>query len=1158
MKLSEIKRNLKHCLKEKVKINHKTILTFLMMGFISFSNVKLHIGSSLTDTSTAIGRGSISTGKNTQALGTNSFASGNNMSREQYEELLRANNEKLREIESKSNLLNDDLEVLENLKNENRDLNTKLEFMRNVENRINEVETEKNSRSPELIREIEEKKGYVISYKREIDDLENRIDIVNNMNLDNLNINDENSLNDYAIKLKRQMEKGKTFISEYGENGIDLEEYIQFFKKIPANYKDINPTKDKFTSINDENEFLFMPSNDSNSYNTSEKHYEDYKKWIEKKDNGDLYFKLEFHNDKLFKHINDVFNTSLSDKTNLGLEKPIYGYNVYGDKYPGDFDRLNKISLDDYLYGRSDTYEIKFRPITGLKKETVREGSRYVDYYYYTQEENYETPEEFYTDSGITIDNINELNTLNKEKYDIKYKHFNENKLNRHREILNTFITLKKEYSDLEKKENKNDNDYLKMEIINNKIKKYLEKSGENEDFELNYKYDGFKNVNGSIIKNLLNITPLNLNDSFSYSDDWNNYKKITKIDYFNKYGNIEYDKNEDNSINFYKIKANEYYKDLLKYYENKINEHNYSEFENKIRELDEIKDLKNTNSTLIEKFRKEIDRLKALERTVSDEIIVKESELNGFEIELANLRNSIERVNPESVEELRNNIEEKERIVNAKREEIETLKNSLVELSDGENAIATGSETVATGKNSIGLGTHNLVFAENGTALGNNISLVGKNLVAIGEGHSIIGQGSGTLGDPNVIYGNNNYVIGNDNKVGTENAPKNNVFILGSNVDASNVENAVVLGNNSTAVSNGISIGNANETRKIHFVKEAEISATSKEAVNGSQLFALADGSLGDININNWKNKLGITGNGNIIANPNAVSYDDDTKSSITLGNENKPTRIRNVAIPIKDLDATNKIYVDYNLNKIENKIKVIHNDINSATSHAIAMANIPQTPAGKLFGIGVAYGNYKGEQALALGLTATTKNKNLAFKSSVSFNTKKEYALGLGINYSFGNAYDVPTENKGLDKNVEKALKDLTNENKALKDKLHKINDGLISVLNDVKKMKYKFEDYILDGFEFNKYDLTKEQKEQLDLMIPKFVGENITIIGFADVKGDDKYNLNLGLNRANMVKKYLENKGIKNIRVASMGYNKITDGSDANNRRVEIIIK
>lgn len=64
-----------------------------------------------------------------------------------------------------------------------------------------------------------------------------------------------------------------------------------------------------------------------------------------------------------------------------------------------------------------------------------------------------------------------------------------------------------------------------------------------------------------------------------------------------------------------------------------------------------------------------------------------------------------------------------------------------------------------------------------------------------------------------------------------------------------------------------------------------------------------------------------------------------------------------------------------------------------------------------------------------------------------------------------------------------------------------------------------------------------------------------------GYTDLNGEDKYNLKLGMKRAEKVAKLLTENGVKVRYIRSRGYHEIISGNDKQqykNRRVEIIIK
>ena len=104
----------------------------------------------------------------------------------------------------------------------------------------------------------------------------------------------------------------------------------------------------------------------------------------------------------------------------------------------------------------------------------------------------------------------------------------------------------------------------------------------------------------------------------------------------------------------------------------------------------------------------------------------------------------------------------------------------------------------------------------------------------------------------------------------------------------------------------------------------------------------------------------------------------------------------------------------------------------------------------------------------------------------------------------------------------------------------------------------------------FDFNKSTLKPEAEEmltQLATNLESMGDESVRITGHTDSKGDNSYNKKLSLERANAVKDWLVNKGLKNQIITEgkgeeepIAENTTSDGKDneegrAKNRRVEV---
>ena len=221
--------------------------------------------------------------------------------------------------------------------------------------------------------------------------------------------------------------------------------------------------------------------------------------------------------------------------------------------------------------------------------------------------------------------------------------------------------------------------------------------------------------------------------------------------------------------------------------------------------------------------------------------------------------------------------------------------------------------DSSASGKFATAIGKSAVAHGDNAVAMGNSSKALGNDSIAIGTGNIVEANNSGAFGDPNVIKADatGSYAFGNNNVITTK-----NTFVLGNDVNnAGNstsregtVENSVYLGNKSTATAgdgsrtaslynikqdgtkgtsttagsvgtvitatvgnmtyggfqgakaNGVvSVGAAGDERRIQNVAAGEISSTSTDAINGSQLYSVANGIGNRINnLQGQINKLG------------------------------------------------------------------------------------------------------------------------------------------------------------------------------------------------------------------------------------------------------------------------------------------------------------
>ena len=221
-----------------------------------------------------------------------------------------------------------------------------------------------------------------------------------------------------------------------------------------------------------------------------------------------------------------------------------------------------------------------------------------------------------------------------------------------------------------------------------------------------------------------------------------------------------------------------------------------------------------------------------------------------------------------------------------------------------GEQALAMGTSAEASGKNSIAQGFSANASAEDAIAIGNGAKASGEKSISIGTGNEVKGNKSSAIGDPSYIdttatgthiQGNDNGTatnpikasestfMGNTNLAGTagttgihvvgnsNTVDSSNVMVMGNGVNVgTGLDGAVVLGNASTAdqyaaatdstingvtfeaagyagntgLNNGsiVSVGATGAERQIKNVAAGAVTATSTDAINGSQLYKTAE----------------------------------------------------------------------------------------------------------------------------------------------------------------------------------------------------------------------------------------------------------------------------------------------------------------------------
>lgn len=201
--------------------------------------------------------------------------------------------------------------------------------------------------------------------------------------------------------------------------------------------------------------------------------------------------------------------------------------------------------------------------------------------------------------------------------------------------------------------------------------------------------------------------------------------------------------------------------------------------------------------------------------------------------------------------------------------------RNGIDSSASGKHSVAIGFQAKADGEAAVAIGRQTQAGNQS-IAIGDNAQATGDQSIAIGTGNVVAGKHSGAIGDPSTVKADNSYSVGNNNQF--TDATQTDVFGVGNNITVTE-SNSVALGSNSaisagthagtqakksdgtagtttTAGATGtvkgfagqtavgaVSVGASGAERRIQNVAAGEISATSTDAVNGSQLYKATQG---------------------------------------------------------------------------------------------------------------------------------------------------------------------------------------------------------------------------------------------------------------------------------------------------------------------------
>ena len=339
------------------------------------------------------------------------------------------------------------------------------------------------------------------------------------------------------------------------------------------------------------------------------------------------------------------------------------------------------------------------------------------------------------------------------------------------------------------------------------------------------------------------------------------------------------------------------------------------------------------------------------------------------------------------------------------------------------ELAVSIGTDSVATGWGGTAVGTISKATGAQSTAIGDNAqasdtysTALGVSSVASGRAANAIGLSKATGFASNAIgfiaeaSGKNATAIGNTAKALNENS-----IAIGTNAMAA-TDNSIALGAKSvtdTAVSTSsgviggrtysfaggnavgtLSIGDSGAERTITNVAAGRVSATSTDAVNGSQLHAIKD---------------------------------------VVDNHENRITTIEG------DINTLNNRIINGGANSLNEAKAYTDQQVSSVAAASAALAGLHPLDFDKhdKWSYSVGFGNYKNANAAALG-AFYRPNKNTMFNAATTVGNGRN-SISLGANFKFGkSSEEVTTEDAAQ---LKKDMKDLSEKYNELAQKYNEL---------------------------------------------------------------------------------------------------------------------
>jgi len=316
----------------------------------------------------------------------------------------------------------------------------------------------------------------------------------------------------------------------------------------------------------------------------------------------------------------------------------------------------------------------------------------------------------------------------------------------------------------------------------------------------------------------------------------------------------------------------------------------------------------------------------------------------------------------------------------------------------NGKDSVVGGQRSEVKGDMSVAIGHHAKALESMNTAVGSEASAIGQSSTAIGSGATSVGRFTTSLGVNAKAINDHDVAIGSfsttEKAVGTTTSEVNGITY------------GTFKGHRPVAT---VSVGQPNSERTITNVAAGRITKESTDAVNGSQLYAVAN-KVGDNAKAIETLKDGVATNADNIAinssrittNSQAIQTINNSLNQYNTWNEAQDGQINELRKLVDGLNADNS--------QIRKELHDNRREARAGIAGSNAIAAIPQPHAPGQTSIGVGAGYFKNEGAAAVGVSHISNSGRWVSKAGVNFDTRRNVGIGLGLSYVFGGVKQQP----------------------------------------------------------------------------------------------------------------------------------------------------